>query len=107
MKYANRNARRSLASLISTLSIAYIMTPNVLYPRHIQRNSGALLGHDEFNVAAETLMLSYDGLQLNKKALQAETRLQPPVIGDVCVSAGLHRLEMRWQRSVIYRFTGH
>jgi len=83
------------------------MTPNVLYPRHIQRNSGALLGHDEFNVAAETLMLSYDGLQLNKKALQAETRLQPPVIGDVCVSAGLHRLEMRWQRSVIYRFTGH
>jgi hypothetical protein len=68
-------------SLISTLSIAYTTTPNVLYPRHIQRNSGALLSLAEFNVIAETLTLPYGGLHLNEKAAQAETRLQPPLCG--------------------------
>ena len=95
-----------MASLISTLSIAYNTTPNVLYPRCIQRSSGPLLGVAEFNVTAETITLPYGGLQSNKKAAQAETKLQPPVTGEVFASADLHRLDIRWRRSVIYRFTG-
>jgi len=81
-----------MASLVSTLSIAYIMTPNALYPRYIQHNSGALLGPAEFNLTAETLTLPYGGLQLNKKSAQAETKLQPPVTGEVCASADPHGL---------------
>jgi hypothetical protein len=96
-----------MASLISTLSIAYTTTPNVLYPRCIQRSSGALLSLAEFNVTAETITPPYGGLQSDEKAAQAETKLQPPVTGEVCASVDLHRLDMRWLRSVIYRLTGH
>jgi hypothetical protein len=96
-----------MASLISTLSIAYTPTPNEFYPRHIQRNSGALLGLTGFNVVAETLKLPYGGLQLQEKAAQAEIRLQPPVTEEICASADLYRLDVRWQRRIIYRFTGH
>jgi hypothetical protein len=78
------------------------MTLNMLYPGHIQRNSVALLGLAAFNVTAETLTLPYGALQLNEKAAQAETRLRPPVSGDIGASAGLHRLDLRWRRSVIY-----
>jgi len=80
MKYANRNARLSMASLISTLSIAYTTTPNVLYPRHIRRNSGVLLGIAEFNVTVEMLTLPYGGLHLNEEGAQADERLQPPLL---------------------------
>src|SRR5262245_15118726 len=107
MKYASRYARRSMASLVSTLFIAYTTTPNAIYPRYIQCNSCALLGLAEFNVTAETLTLPYGGLQLNKKAAQAETRLQPPATGEACDSADLHRTDIRWRSSVIYKFTGH
>jgi hypothetical protein len=78
----------------------------MLYPRRIQRSSGALLGLAEFNVTAETITLPYGGLQPNEKAAQAETKLQPPVTGEVCASADLHRLDMRWRSSVIYRLAG-
>jgi hypothetical protein len=78
-----------MASLISTLSIVYTTTPNVLYPRCIQPSSGNLLGLVEFNVTAEAITLPYGGLQSDEKAGQAETKLQPPVTRDVCAYIGL------------------
>jgi hypothetical protein len=78
-----------MASLISTLSIVYTTTPNVFFPRCIQPSSGTLPGLAEFNVTAETITLPYGGLQSDEKTAQAETKLQPPMTGEIGAYIGL------------------